>query len=367
MPNNGLRSTNALSFIIIAVLMFSTQGNSQTVSLPRISQQATVSQMIGISTVMVKYSRPSVKHRMIWGDLVPYGWNIQKGLGLENPAPWRAGADENTTITFSHQVKVEGIDIPAGTYGLFFIINEGNTGEVILSKNSTSWGSFFYDPGEDQLRANIKLREIQFTEMLTFEFINISNNAGELVLNWEKKQFPIKINFDVNEIVMANAKSELKGQMGFATSGYISAAYYSYQNNIDRDQGIMWIDKALEAEPTNYQAVWVKARFLIRDGKAEEAEMLIKSALEKSSETEMEGFGNMLLNLGITDRAIKVFLLYSERYPKSAISWYCLGEGYFNKGKKNDAIVVFRKSLSLNPTNDIKLKIENRLKTLLTQ
>jgi tetratricopeptide (TPR) repeat protein len=153
---------------------------------------------------------------------------------------------------------------------------------------------------------------------------------------------------------MANAKSELKGQLGFTTSGYISAASYSYQNNIDRAQGIRRIDKALEAEPTNYRAVWIKARFLIRDGKAGKAEMLIKSALEKSSETELERFGNMLLNPDITDRAIKVFLLYSERYPKSAISWYYLREGYFNKRKKNDAIVVFRKSLSLNPTIDNK-------------
>lgn len=133
---------------------------------------------------------------------------------------------------------------------------------------------------------------------------------------------------------MANAKSELKGQLGFTTSGYISAASYSYQNNIDRAQGIRWIDKALEAEPSNYQAVWIKARFLIRDGKAGKAEMLIKSALEKSSETEMERFGNMLLNPDITDRAIKVFLLNSERYPKSAISWYTWEKDILIKEKR---------------------------------
>jgi tetratricopeptide (TPR) repeat protein len=133
---------------------------------------------------------------------------------------------------------------------------------------------------------------------------------------------------------MANAKSELKGQLGFTTSGYISAASYSYQNNIDRAQGIRWIDKALEAEPSNYQAVWIKARFLIRDGKAGKAEMLIKSALEKSSETELERFGNMLLNPDITDRAIKVFLLNSERYPKSAISWYTWEKDILIKEKR---------------------------------
>src|SRR5215218_1723665 len=119
---------------------------SQGITTPRTpSPASTVAQTIGISTVTVKYSRPSVKGREVGGALVPYGWNVQAfGAGIS--APWRAGANENTTISFSHDAKVEGHAVPAGTYGLFFVINKDNTGEVVLSKDYKSWGSFWYDP-----------------------------------------------------------------------------------------------------------------------------------------------------------------------------------------------------------------------------
>src|ERR1041385_7551606 len=100
-----------------------------------------------------------------------YGWNVQS-FGAGNSAPWRAGANENTTLTLSHDAKIEGNTVPAGTYGLFFVINQDNSGEVILSKNSRSWGSFFYNQAEDQVRAKIKVRDVtNFSELLTYDFI----------------------------------------------------------------------------------------------------------------------------------------------------------------------------------------------------
>src|ERR1043165_9678767 len=186
-----------LSLRIAAVLLialYAITANSQ-VTLPRVpSPAAEVKQTIGISTVTVNYSRPSVKGREIWGKLVPYGWNVQ-GFGAGNSAPWRAGANENTTIRFSHDATVEGKAVPAGTYGLFFVINEDNSGELVLSKDHQSWGSFWYDPNHDLFRTKIQLRETPFTEMLTYDFINSTRTSSELVLNWEKKQFPVKIEF----------------------------------------------------------------------------------------------------------------------------------------------------------------------------
>src|SRR5689334_22531682 len=172
------------------------------ITTPRVpSPAAMVTQTVGISTVTVKYSRPSVKNREIWGALVPYGYNVQ-AFGAGNEAPWRAGANENTVIQFSQDATVEGQRIPAGSYGLFFVINKDNTGEVILSKDYKSWGSFWYDAKNDEMRAPIKLRDISPTELLTYDFINVSKNSAELVLNWEKKQFPVKIEFAVDSIVM---------------------------------------------------------------------------------------------------------------------------------------------------------------------
>ena len=141
-------------FKTVATLFFASAiatAYTQNITIPRPSAAATVQQTIGISTVTVKYSRPSVKGREVWGKLVPYGYNVQ-GFGAHNNAPWRAGANENTTIELSHPAKIQGHDVPAGIYGLTFVVNSDNsTGEVILSKDSRSWGSFWYDSTHDQL------------------------------------------------------------------------------------------------------------------------------------------------------------------------------------------------------------------------
>src|SRR5688572_7827101 len=189
--------------LVLLTAVVSAPSNSQGITTPRTpSPGAVVTQTIGISTVTVNYSRPAVKGREVWGNLVPYGWNAQ-GFGSGAEAPWRAGANENTTIKFSHDAKVEGQTVPAGTYGLFYVINKDNTGEVILSKDSRSWGSFWYNAKQDQLKAKIQLREIPNTELLTYDFINTTKTSADMVLNWEKKQLPVKIEFAVDDIVMA--------------------------------------------------------------------------------------------------------------------------------------------------------------------
>ena len=205
---------------------------SQGVTTPRVpSPAATVSQTVGISTIAVKYSRPSIRGRQVWGNLVPYGWNVQ-GFGLGNSAPWRAGANENTVLHLSDPATIEGHAVPAGDYGLFFTINQDNTGEVILSKDFRSWGSFFYDPTNDEMRAKISLRAIPNTEILTYDFQNVTRTTAELDLNWEKMQFPVKIEFDVDNIVVANAAQELKGPTGFGWQGYSAAANYILANKL---------------------------------------------------------------------------------------------------------------------------------------
>src|SRR4051812_12324201 len=120
-----------VSTVIAGLVLLSSAAFAQAITTPRVpSPASSVSQTIGISTVAVNYSRPSVNGREIWGALVPYGWNLQ-AFGAGNKAPWRAGANENTVIKFSHNAKVEGQAVPAGSYGLFFVITPDNTGEVI--------------------------------------------------------------------------------------------------------------------------------------------------------------------------------------------------------------------------------------------
>ena len=237
-----------LAYILVCMMLTLSTSTFCQLTLPREpSPEAMVSQTVGISTVTIKYSRPSVKGRDVWGALVPYGWNVQ-AFGAGNSAPWRAGANENTVLELSDDAKIEGHPVPAGAYGLSFVINKDNTGEVILSKHNKSWGSFFYDAKQDELRAPINLRDIPQTEMLTYEFINSKKNSSELALNWEKKQFPVKIEFDVDKIFMENADKELKGAVGFNANSFTAAANYSLQNKTDLDKGLEWIDKAIAGQ-----------------------------------------------------------------------------------------------------------------------
>jgi hypothetical protein len=326
---------------------------SQNITTPRTpSPAATISQTIGISTVKVNYSRPSVRGREIWGALVPYGWNVQ-GFGAGASAPWRAGANENTVISFSHPVKIEGKSVPAGDYGLFFVVNKDNTGEVILSKDYRSWGSFFYDAKNDQLRSNIQLRTIPATDLLTYDFINLAKNSAELVLNWETKQFPVKIEFAVDDIVMANAAEELKGPVGFNWQGFASAANYAAQNKTNLDQAMKWIDQAI-AQNKNFVTQSTKSNLLAAMGKTGEAEKLMKETLPLATEAELNTYGYQLLGAGKNDKAIEIFVLNTQRFPKSANAWDSLGEGYFTRGDKQNAISSFKKSLSLNPPPNVK-------------
>ena len=344
------------------IALISITGKSQITTPRTPSPAASVSQTIGISKVTVDYSRPSVKGREIWGKLVPYGWNIQN-FGNGHSAPWRAGANENTTITFSHAAVVEGKDVPAGEYGLFFVINEDNTSELILSKDHRSWGSFFYEETNDLIRSKIQTRSIPMTEMLTYDFINLTKTSAELVLNWEKKQFPVKIEFDVDKIVLNNAVEELKGPVGFNWQGYNSAANYALQNKTGYEQALQWSDQAL-AQNTSFNTLNTKANLLRAMGKTADADTVMNKAIAIATENELNQYGYTLLAAGQYDKAIDVFTLNTKRNPKSANAFDSLGEGFATKGDKKNAIINFKKSLSMNPPANVKANSEKFLKQL---
>lgn len=357
---------NAFTFRLIVAISFlsmSTVILAQTITTPRApSPAAEVSQTIGISTVSINYSRPSVKGRVVWGELVPYGRNVEP-FGSPHPAPWRAGANENTVIEFSHAAMVEGKMVPAGRYGLFFTMNNNNTGEVILSKDSHSWGNFFYEPANDLCRANIQLRDHAMTEMLTYEFINVGANSAELVLNWEKKQFPVQIECAVEDIVMANAEEQLKGEMGFTWEGLSSAANYSLEHKINTERGLYWAERAVVFNK-NFTTLNTKAALLRLNGRTDEADKMQEEAMTLANEVDLNAYGYQLLNNGHLDGAIKAFKGNTDRHPESANAWDSFGEGYAIKGDKQNAIKVFKKSLTLNPAENVKANSEKYLKQL---
>src|ERR1044072_2375047 len=172
----------ALVIISLKIIFGDTVIGQQLTSLPRGgNKRASVSEEIGITDVIIHYSRPGVKKREghIWGELIPAGFS-QLGYGFKNPTPWRAGANENTTIEFTTDVKVEGRAVPAGKYG-FFVAYDPSECLLIFSKNSSSWGNFFYDSTEDVLRVKVKpVKNDKSVEWLKYEFTDQTPSSATI-------------------------------------------------------------------------------------------------------------------------------------------------------------------------------------------
>src|SRR5277367_1889021 len=180
---------------------------SALVNIPRQSQHAVLTQRIGITDVTVNYHRPLTNGRKIWGGLVPYG------------QVWRAGANENTTITFSDPVTVEGRPLDKGTYGLHMIPGE-NEWTVIFSKMATAWGSFSYKQDEDALRVTVKPQTAEFHDALTYDFDDLKPDSAVVTLRWEKVAVPFKVAVNVNDIVEASVNRQIRGLNQYYWEGW---------------------------------------------------------------------------------------------------------------------------------------------------
>lgn len=157
------------------------------------SLKASVMQRLGTDCdITIDYSRPGVKGRKIWGDLVPYGMNPGNQYSKNKPYPWRAGANENTTMEFKKDVLVEGKPLPAGKYGLHMIPGEKEW-TIIFSKNNSAWGSFTYNQDEDALRITVTPVKAPHQEWLMFGFDDLAGTSATAYLHWEQLKVPFKI------------------------------------------------------------------------------------------------------------------------------------------------------------------------------
>ena len=162
---------------------------------------------------------------------------------------------------------------------------------------------------------------------------------------------------------MANAAEELKGPVGFNWQGFATAANYSLQNKTNLEQGLKWIDQAI-TQNNSFATQSTKSNILAAMGKATEAEKIMKDALPNATEVEINAYGYQLMGAGNNDKAIEIFVLNTNRFPKSSNAWDSLGEAYFTKGDKKNAIASFKKSLSLNPAANVKANSEKFLQQL---
>jgi hypothetical protein len=283
---------------------FKNGSQATELNIPRVSQRGTVTQRIGLTDVTITYHRPTVGGREIWGKTVPYG------------KVWRAGANENTTITFTDDVSIEGKPLAAGTYGLHTIPDKDQW-TIIFSKNSTSWGSFSYDEKEDALRATVKPHAAESFELLTYVFDDIKPDSAEATLRWEKLAVPFRISVDVKAVVLKSIKNELRSVGGFTWIGYDEGAQWCLDNNYNLEEALKWEETSIQNED-RFENWETKSRILDAMGRKEEGTKALSAALAKANAIQLYTYARGLQRSGNAKRA---FELYPQVPKKDANHW----------------------------------------------
>ena len=258
------------SFLVAfaALLLSSTQVSAQ-LSMPAPSPLGTVTQRVGLTDMTVKYSRPSVKGRKIFGEVVGYG----KG--------WRTGANQSTIISFNDNVTVEGTKVPAGEYALYTIPNE-NEWTIILNKNTKAGGNIQdYKDAEDVARFKVKPAKTEDrTETFTINFADVTPSTANVELLWEKTSVKFKVISEVESKVMAQIQEKvINGGADVSPDMYAAAAAYYNDTNKDPKQALEWIKKA-NAKDAKFWNLHTQAKL---EAKNKDYKNAIKSA-EKSKE-----------------------------------------------------------------------------------
>ena len=290
-----------------------------TVSPSGGNKKASVNERIGLTDVTITYDRPGVKGRegKIWGQLVHVGF-IDQQFGSAKAAPWRAGANENTTFSFSTDVKINGQPLPAGKYG-FFIAYGPDESTIIFSKNSSSWGSYYYSEKEDALRVKVKPQALdKSVEWLKYEFITQSENTATVLLQWEKLAFPVKIEVDYVKDQLESFRKELRTDRGFIWEGWDQAAQWCVQRNVNLEEALLWSDSATGPSfggDRNFQAWSTKAQILQKLNRGPEAAAVMKKALPFGNMNEIHQYGRQLLGLKLYKEAFDVFKMNYDKNP----------------------------------------------------
>jgi hypothetical protein len=274
-------------------------------NLPDVSQAAEVKQRIALTDITVKYHRPLVNGRKIWGGLVPYG------------KVWRAGANENTTIEFSDPVSVEGQPLAKGTYGLHMIPNP-DSWTVIFSKTNTAWGSYSYKQDEDALRVNVKPRALaEMKETLEFEFEDLKPDSTAVTLKWEKLGVPFTVSIKDSDQTLQNIRAQLKGRGQFTWQALDEGAQFCLTRKINLDEALRWADASIQNEE-RFDNLSTKADILKALNRTDEAKAVWNQALEIATPVQLYSYGRRLQSEKNGPKAMEIFQAVAKRFPQTA-------------------------------------------------
>ena len=328
--------------LLSSVLLFGSFSHAQTATgetlmldLPRASQHAVVSQRVGITDITSNYHRPLANGRQVWGKLVPYG------------EVWRAGANENTTVTFTDPVTIEGQTLEKGTYGLHMIPGQDQW-TVIFSKNASAWGSFTYKQDEDALRVNGKPQAAELHDARTYDFDDVKPDSTVVTMRWEKVAVPFKVHVNVNDIVAASLHRQMHGLNQYYWEGWDDAAQYFLVNKINLDEALKDEDLSIQAEE-RYDNLMNKSKILDAMGRKQDAEAFRTQALDKANALQLYIYARQLQGQKKQDEALAIFKSNAKKFPDYWTSHLGLARVYSAQGDFDNAVKELKMSMTGAP------------------
>jgi hypothetical protein len=361
----------------LAILLVASFAAAQSITLPPSgeNQKSSVSQNIGLVKITIDYSSPDVhapngddRRGKIFGtDVVHYGLR-DLGYGTCKQCPWRAGSNENTVFTTSHDVKIEGQPLPAGRYGLFMIASPEEW-TVVFSKNSSSWGSYYYDQSEDALRVKVKPAKNEYREWLTYEFTDRRADKATVALMWEDLKIPFTISVDNPvDLYLAQIRNDLRTNMGFQWQNWNAAARYALQNK--RPELAMEFAQVAVSRPfvsqENYQTLTTLADAQEAAGKTADAKVTREKALNHptASAANLHQYARGLLQKGEKQEALRIWELNAKRFGSAWPVNVGLARGYSAVGRYKDALKYAKLALAQAPDEINRKTLEDAVKKL---
>ena len=308
--------------------------NAQITLPPDGNKKASVSEFIGITEVKIKYSRPGVNGRegQIWGQLVHYGF-ADLGYGTSKAAPWRAGANENTTIEFSSDVSIENKPLPKGKYG-FFIAMGPEMATLVFSKVNTAWGSFYYDEKEDALRVEVPIEKREKSvERLKYDFSDQTENSAVVSMQWEKVMIPFKVSVDLHTIQIESFRREFNsGEFYRYWQNMHTAANYCLVNNINLEEGLSWADRSINTYfgESNFKTLATYAGLLEKLNRKIESDSIMEKAIPMGTSQQLVTYGVDLNKMDLHQKAYEIFKYNYDKNPDDIYAHLGMASGHYH-------------------------------------
>lgn len=345
---------------------------SQALVLPEggVNHKSWAGRRIGVTDVEIHWNAPAVRGRegQIWGTPIAYYGYTVLGFGSPVESPWRAGADESTTISFSTDVTIEGRKLAAGQYG-FFIALYPDSCVLIFSKNTTGWGSYFYQAEADALRVAVRQQKDlpQSRERLEYTFSEQTDRSVIVALEWERWRIPFKVEIDHIQTGLASIQRQMRGALGFDPPSLQAAAQWCLTNNVNLEEALGWINTATDPNLgglATFAVLSTKAGLLRKMGRIQEADAAMEKALANASVLEMHGYGRQLI---AEKKSLEAFAVFEKNFKKHGDAWPThvgMMRAYSAIGDLKNALKHAKAALPQAPDDLNKRSLEGMIKTL---